>query len=131
MITCRTCRKPVVYETRTDPGYLPRTGWSDQAPRDAFVCFSADAYTHTPVYAGTPHPDYPGMVWSAPGIETDVLRVIETAPDVPHAVAEIMGVLNRAGYDSMDREMAFWIATQIKGWDYDDLYTTWLDDARS
>ena len=45
---CRTCRKPIVWETRTDPGYLPRTGWSDQYPKDAFVCFSALNYAHVP-----------------------------------------------------------------------------------
>lgn len=77
-------------------------------------------------YTGPAHPDYPNMVWSEPGIEPEVLRVIEAAPDEHHAVAEIMGVLNRAGYDSMDREMAFWIATQIKGWDYETLYNIWL-----
>lgn len=45
--TCRYCRKPITYGTRTEPGYLPRTGWRD-AHREPLVCFSARDLTHVP-----------------------------------------------------------------------------------
>lgn len=87
----------------------------------------ADAY-----YSGPPHPDYPGMVWSDaddpnPSIERDVVAAINQSTTPADAVAGIMAVLDNAGYDSMDREMAFWIASQTKGYDYDDLYDAWMD----
>lgn len=77
-------------------------------------------------YAGAPHPDYPAMVWSVDSVEALVLAVIEEAATPAAAVAGIMQVLDSVGYDSIDREMAFWIATQTKGWDYDDLYDVWI-----
>ena len=77
-------------------------------------------------YSGPPHPDYPGMVWSDPSVEGLVLAAIDGADTPKAAVAAIMQVLDSVGYDSMDREMAFWIATQLKGWDYDDLYDVWI-----
>ena len=52
----------------------------------------------------------------------------EAVPDTPERVARgVMKVLDSVGYDSMDREMAFWIASQTKGWDYDDIYDAWLE----
>ena len=78
-------------------------------------------------YTGTPHPDYPGMVWSQPSVEGKVLPVIEQAATPKAAADAIMAVLDSVGYDSMDREMAFWIASQTKSWDYNDLYDAWLN----
>lgn len=78
-------------------------------------------------YDGPPHPDYPGMVWSQPEVEGGVMAVIEAASSPEVVVASIMETLKGFGYDSMDREMAFWIATQVKGWDYEDLYDIWLE----
>lgn len=46
--TCRTCRRPITFETVDVPGYLLRTGWSDRSPRDGLVCFSAIHYRHVP-----------------------------------------------------------------------------------
>lgn len=78
-------------------------------------------------YTGEPHPDYPGMIWSQPHVEGMVLAVIEKS-DSPAVVAKgVMAVLDSVGYDSMDREMAFWIATQTKGWDYEDIYQAWME----
>jgi hypothetical protein len=45
---CRHCRKPIVWATITTPGYKPRTGWSDEHPRDPFTCFRAANYSHKP-----------------------------------------------------------------------------------
>ena len=78
------------------------------------------------LYEGPPHPDYPGMAWSAPGVEGAVMGIIAASNTPADAVKGIMTVLNAVGYDSMDREMAFWIASQEKGWDYEDLYDQWL-----
>ena len=46
---CRTCLRPIAHETRTAPGYLPRTGWYDDARVDALVCFKANDYRHVPL----------------------------------------------------------------------------------
>lgn len=41
-VLCRTC---------TEPGYLPRTGWYDDARSDPLVCFKAVDYRHVPLTA--------------------------------------------------------------------------------
>lgn len=46
---CRTCARPITYETRTEQGYLPREGWYDDARTDALVCFQAIDYQHVPL----------------------------------------------------------------------------------
>lgn len=46
---CRTCLEPITHGTRVDPGYLERTGWYDQAHKDALVCFKAANYAHVPL----------------------------------------------------------------------------------
>lgn len=46
---CRTCALPITFATVEEPGYLPRTGWSDGARTDALVCFSAVHYRHVPL----------------------------------------------------------------------------------
>jgi hypothetical protein len=79
------------------------------------------------LYTGAPHPDYPGMVWSTDTVEELVLPVIEAAKTPAEVAAGVMKILDAVGYDSMDREMAFWIASQTKGWDYDDIYDAWLE----
>lgn len=46
---CRTCARPITFTTVEEPGYNPRTGWSDGARRDALVCFKAVDYAHVPL----------------------------------------------------------------------------------
>lgn len=46
---CRTCMRPITHETRTEPGYLPREGWYDDARTDPLVCFKAIDYRHVPL----------------------------------------------------------------------------------
>jgi hypothetical protein len=43
--------RPLTWETRTEPGYLPRTGWYDDARSDPLVCFKAVDYRHVPLTA--------------------------------------------------------------------------------
>jgi hypothetical protein len=81
-------------------------------------------------YTGPPHPDYPNMVWSIPEAEGAALAAIEKSSTSGEAAVNIQAVLEGVGYDSMDREMAFWIATQTKGWDYEDIYQAWLNAPR-
>lgn len=50
-VLCRTCMRPLTWETRTEPGYLPRTGWYDDAHSDPLVCFKAVDYRHVPLTA--------------------------------------------------------------------------------
>lgn len=49
--TCRTCGRPITHETRTDPGFKPRTGWYDDARVDPLVCYSAASLVHAPAAA--------------------------------------------------------------------------------
>lgn len=48
-ILCRTCLRPLTWETREEPGYNPRTGWYDDARSDPLVCFKAREYRHVPL----------------------------------------------------------------------------------
>jgi hypothetical protein len=45
---CRTCEAPITWTTVEEPGHQSRTGWSDNARRDAIVCFRALDYAHVP-----------------------------------------------------------------------------------
>ena len=49
VILCRTCMRPLTWETRTEPGFLSRQGWYDDARTDALVCFKAVHYRHEPL----------------------------------------------------------------------------------
>jgi hypothetical protein len=49
VILCRTCLRPITWETRTEPGYLPRTGFYDDTRVDALICFCAISYRHEPL----------------------------------------------------------------------------------
>lgn len=49
VVLCRTCMRPITFETRTEPGFLPREGWYDDARVDALVCFKAHGYRHVPL----------------------------------------------------------------------------------
>lgn len=49
LILCRTCLRPITWETRTEPGFKPRTGFYDDARVDALVCFKAVSYRHEPL----------------------------------------------------------------------------------
>ena len=51
VVLCRTCMRPLTWETRTEPGYLPRTGWYDDVRSDPLVCFKAIDYRHVPLTA--------------------------------------------------------------------------------
>lgn len=46
--TCRTCGSTITHETRTAPGFRPRTGWYDGARVDPLVCYSAASLVHAP-----------------------------------------------------------------------------------
>lgn len=48
-ILCRTCLRPLTWETRTEPSFRPRTGWYDDAPSDPLICFKAVGYRHEPL----------------------------------------------------------------------------------
>ena len=48
-ILCRTCLRPLTWETRTEPGFKPRTGWYDDARSAPLVCFKARDYRHEPL----------------------------------------------------------------------------------
>jgi hypothetical protein len=45
---CRHCLRPITWETRTEPGYLPREGWYDDQPAEPRTCFRALSYQHDP-----------------------------------------------------------------------------------
>lgn len=49
--TCRTCGVAIAHETRTEPGFKPRTGWYDTGRVDPLVCYSAASLTHSPAAA--------------------------------------------------------------------------------
>lgn len=49
VILCRTCMRPLTWETRTEPGFNPRQGWYDDARTDPLICFSAVDYRHVPL----------------------------------------------------------------------------------
>jgi hypothetical protein len=78
-------------------------------------------------YAGPAHPEYPSMVWSTEGVEAAVVAAVKAAKGPDTVGVDIMKVLNTFGYDSMDREMGFWVATQLRDWDYDTIYDAWLE----
>lgn len=48
-ILCRTCLSPLTWETRTEPGYAPRTGFYDEGRIDPLVCYKAVSYRHEPL----------------------------------------------------------------------------------
>ena len=75
-----------------------------------------------------PHPDYGEGVWSDEGVKQ---RVLSLDPNLPPAqmVDAIMKVMDQYGYDSMDRELAFWYFSQVTGNDYNDYYDAWLETA--
>lgn len=50
-VLCRTCMRPLTWETRVEPGFLPRTGWYDDARSDPLICFKAADYRHVPLTA--------------------------------------------------------------------------------
>lgn len=43
-------------------------------------------------------------------------------------VRAIIAVLDRHGYDSVDRELSFALAAATFGWDYDVMYDAWLEN---
>lgn len=49
VILCRTCMRPLTWETRTESGYLPRTGFYDDARSDPLICFRSADYQHHPL----------------------------------------------------------------------------------
>lgn len=49
VVLCRTCMRPITHEARTEPGYLPREGWYDDAQSDPLICFKASEYRHEPM----------------------------------------------------------------------------------
>lgn len=66
--------------------------------------------------------------WTDPAVKADILALTFTSPE--QAVAAILEVLDGYGYDSIDRELSFWIASERLGVQYDALYNAWLKGAR-
>lgn len=46
---CRNCVRPITFETRTEPGFLPHEGWYDDCRTDPLLCFRAVNYRHVPL----------------------------------------------------------------------------------
>lgn len=44
---CLTCQHPIMWCTRTEPGYLPRTGWRDALP-SPLHCGASRNFDHQP-----------------------------------------------------------------------------------
>ncbi len=56
--------------------------------------------------------------------------LIEDGMTVAEVVTITLKVLNEHGYDSVDREGLFLRACARFGWDYGDLYDTWMQTGR-
>jgi hypothetical protein len=72
-----------------------------------------------------PHPDYGEGVWTAPEVKAEALA-LDPTQSTDALVASIMEILDRHGYDSIDRELAFWHYSQVTGRDYEEFYQSWL-----
>jgi hypothetical protein len=75
VVLCRTCMRPLTWETRTEPGYLPRTGWYDDARSDPLVCFKAADYQHVPLTARE-------WAYYKAGAKTERERIAQAIEDV-------------------------------------------------
>lgn len=72
-----------------------------------------------------PHPEYDyDKAWTAPEVRTEVEALPWKNPG--ETVTDIMEILDRHGYDSIDRELAFWHWSQRTGLPYDRFYNAWL-----
>ena len=74
----------------------------------------------------TPHPEYSPEAWTTPEVKKDIEALTYTSPE--QAVKAILAVLDDHGYDSIDREMAFYDAADKLKVDYEELYQAWLNN---
>lgn len=65
--------------------------------------------------------------WTTPAVRDEIRALLPSFTDAPGAVTGIMAVLNRHGYDSIDREISFSLASHQMGLDYEDFYQAWLN----
>lgn len=72
-----------------------------------------------------PHPEYGEGVWTTEECKAEALG-FDPEQDTVTLVASVMEVLERHGYDSIDRELAFWHYSQVTGRDYEDFYQAWM-----
>ena len=72
-----------------------------------------------------PHPEYGVGVWTSDEVKREALGLDASLP-VGELVRQVVEVLERHGYDSIDRELAFWHYSQVTGHEYNDLYDAWL-----
>lgn len=72
-----------------------------------------------------PHPEYGAGVWTSEECKREALGLDASQP-LGQLVKQVVEVLERHGYDSIDRELAFWHYSQVTGREYNDLYDAWL-----
>ncbi len=84
---CRTCTELITFTTVEEPGYLPRTGWSDGAHRDALVCFKAIGYRHVPL-VGRERGIWDAATKAAEGAFTRVRFVLDGEHPMPYCAAD-------------------------------------------
>lgn len=70
--------------------------------------------------------------WTTAAVRDEIkalLPTLDRATWKPRDVVQaIIAVLDRHGYDSVDRELSFAIAAAQFGWTYDTMYDAWLSD---
>lgn len=64
--------------------------------------------------------------WTDMALKAKIEKLLPTLTDPVSAVAAVMAVLGNL-YDSIDRELAFTLVSNDKGWPYDDLYNAWIE----
>lgn len=118
VILCRTCMRPITWETRTEPGYLPRTGFYDDARVDPLICFKAVNYRHEPLSnrewayyeAGQRSASSPGRSQSD--------RVVERDEFVAEHYSELVDMLLGLGIEDADHTDGSMLADSLfcAGW---------------
>lgn len=66
--------------------------------------------------------------WTDNAVRDEIKGLVFTS--AAQAVAVILAVLDRHGYDSIDRELSFTIASHRLGIPYEDLYDAWIGDCQ-
>lgn len=91
--------------------------WPDQARATMRVKLRG---TETP-----PHPEYDyENGWTSPEVRSKV-EALPWTGDARDTASKIEGIFEQHGYDSIDRELAFWHWSQRTGLPYDDFYEAW------
>jgi hypothetical protein len=79
-------------------------------------------------FTSPPHPDYGVGVWSDDSVKPAV-EALDASRGAATLVADILAVLDASpyGYDSIDRELAFWYWAHRLNTPYETLYQAWLN----